>query len=198
MITLAVLTGGNSRRMGQDKARMPFLGRPLILRILDRLGPLADEVLISTSRPADLAFLDLPCLPDLVSGRGPLGGLYTVLQAARNPLVAAVACDMPFANLALFEYERDRLAETGAEAVLPSTPEGLEPLHAVYRREACLPVIGKALKDEKLKLTGWLSGINVEILPPEVAIRFDPDGLTFLNLNTPEEFRLAEERARKE
>jgi molybdopterin-guanine dinucleotide biosynthesis protein A len=198
MLTLAILTGGTSRRMGQDKALMPFLGRPLILRVLDRLAPLADEILLSTNQPAGFAFLGLPCLPDLVSGRGPLGGLYTVLQAARNPSVAAVACDMPFANLALFEYERDWLNGTGVDAVLPSTPQGLEPLHAVYRREACLPAIRKALEEEKLKLTGWLPEVKVEIVSSEVTARYDPQGLAFWNLNTPEEFRLAEERAREE
>jgi molybdopterin-guanine dinucleotide biosynthesis protein A len=198
MITLAILTGGNSTRMGQDKALMPFMGRPLILSILDRLAPLADEIILSTNRPVDYAFLDLPGLPDLQPGLGPLGGLCTVLQAARNPLVAAVACDMPFASLALFEYERDLLTKTGADAVVPSTPKGLEPLHATYLRQACLPVIQKAIEAGKLKMTGWLSDVKVQIIPPKVTSRYDPSSLAFWNLNTPEDFRLAEQRTQNE
>jgi molybdopterin-guanine dinucleotide biosynthesis protein A len=181
--------------MGQDKALMPFLGRPLILRILDRLAPIADQVILSTNRPGDYAFLDLPLLPDLEPGRGALGGLYTALHAAEHPALAAVACDMPFASAALFQYEIDLLAESGADAVIPSTPQGLEPLHAVYRRETCLPAIKAALDAGRLKMVGWLPEVKVRVVPPEEAARFDPQGLAFWNLNTPEEFRRAELRA---
>jgi molybdopterin-guanine dinucleotide biosynthesis protein A len=184
--------------MGQDKALMPFLGRPLILRILDRISPIADEVLLSTNRLADYAFLDLSLHPDLQPGRGALGGLYTVLKAAKYPFVAAVACDMPFANPDLFEYELRLLSESGADVVIPSTPQGLEPLHAVYRAGNCLPVIKRALDAGKLKLVGWLPEVTIRIVPPEETARFDPQGLAFWNLNTPEEFRQAEERARLE
>ena len=77
MVSVALLSGGKSGRMGQDKALVDFLGRPLILRILERLAPLADEVILTTNRPADYAFLNLPLHPDLQPGRGALGGLYT-------------------------------------------------------------------------------------------------------------------------
>ncbi|HTX93052.1 MAG TPA: molybdenum cofactor guanylyltransferase [Anaerolineales bacterium] len=197
-LTLALLSGGNSSRMGQDKALLSFLGRPLILRVIERLSPLAEEVLLSTNRPQEYAFLGLPAFPDLHPGDGPLGGLYTCLSAAKHPLVAAAACDMPFASPALFEYERDLLAKTGADAVIPSTPDGLEPLHAVYRRETCLPVVERALESGKLKLSSWLAEMNAEIILPETVSRIDPSGLAFWNLNTPDEFHQAEERAREE
>jgi molybdopterin-guanine dinucleotide biosynthesis protein A len=198
MLSLALLSGGNSGRMGQDKALMPFLGRPLILRVLERISPIADEVFLSTNHPADYAFLNLPHYPDLQPGHGPLGGLYTALNAAKYPFVAAVACDMPFANAGLFEFELDILSKTGADVAIPSTPEGLEPLHAVYRCETCLAVIKSALDAGSLKLVGWLPEVNIRIVPPEETARFDPQGLAFWNLNTPEEFRQAEERARLE
>ena len=198
MITLALISGGRSGRMGQDKALMPFLDRPLILRILERLASVADEVILSTNQPADYAFLGLPLHADLLPGCGALGGLYTSLKAAHGPLVAAVACDMPFASPALFEYEAQLLSKTGADVVIPSTPLGLEPLHAVYRRDTCLPVIGTVLKAGRLKMIGWLSQVNIQVVQPEEVARFDPYGLAFWNLNTPDEFRQAEERARLE
>ena len=197
-LSLALLSGGNSERMGQDKALMSFLGRPLILRILERLTPLADETIISTNRPGEYVFLGLPTCPDLRPGNGALGGLYTSLAVAKFPYVVATACDMPFVSPSLFEYERDLLIESGADVVIPATPEGLEPLHAIYRRETCLPAIEAALDAWKLKLVGWLSEVKVETVPSEVRIRFDPQGLAFWNLNTPEEFRKAEERAKLE
>jgi molybdopterin-guanine dinucleotide biosynthesis protein A len=198
MLTLAILAGGSSNRMGQDKALMPLLGRPLILRTLQRLSPIADEIILSTNAPADYAFLNIPILPDLQLGQGALGGLYTVMNAAKNPYVAVVACDMPFANQALFEYELEFILKTEADVVIPSTPDGLEPLHAIYQREACLPVIQSALQAKRYKLTGWLHQVNVQLIPPEVILQFDPTGLAFRNLNTPEEFTLAEELVKLE
>ena len=197
-LSLALLSGGRSLRMGQDKALMPFLGRPLILRILERLRPSVAEVLVSTNHPEDYAFLGLPLHPDLKPGCGALGGLATVLAAARHPLVAAVACDMPFASAALLEHESRLLFESGADVAIPSTPEGLEPLHAVYRRDTCLPVVRAALEAGEYKMTAWLEKVVVHRVEAEEIARFDPGGLAFWNLNTPEDFRLAEERARVE
>jgi len=184
--------------MGQDKALMPFLGRPLIQRILERLATVGEQVILSTNRPADYAFLNLPSYPDLQPDCGSLGGLYTVLSAAGQSMLAAVACDMPFANPALFKYERELLSQTGADVVIPSTPDGLEPLHAVYRRGTCLPAVKSALAAGNFKMSGWLQDVRVRIMLPEELAQFDPHGLAFWNLNTPEDFRQAEERARLE
>jgi molybdopterin-guanine dinucleotide biosynthesis protein A len=198
MLSLALLSGGRSSRMGHDKALLPFLGRPLIQRILERLATVGEQVILSTNRPAEYAFLNLPTYPDLLPDLGSLGGLYTALSVAGHSIVAAVACDMPFANPALFKYERLLLSQTGADVVIPSTPEGLEPLHAVYRRDTCLPIVQSALEAGKLKMVDWLSEVSVRIVLPEEVAHFDPLGLAFWNLNTPEEFRQAEERARLE
>ena len=197
METLVLLSGGKSGRMGQDKALMPFLGRPLIQRVLERLGPMAEQVFLSANRPEEYAFLGLPTYPDLQPDCGALGGLYTALKMAAHSIVAAAACDMPFANPALFKYERLLLSQSGADVVIPSTADGLEPLHAVYRREACLPVVQAALEAGQLKMTGWLEQVNVRVVLPEEVVRFDPHGLAFWNLNTPEEFQQAEEKARQ-
>jgi molybdopterin-guanine dinucleotide biosynthesis protein A len=197
-VTLAILAGGNSERMGQDKARMPFLGRPLILRILERLRPLADEVMVTTSHPEDFAFLEVACHPDLVPGRGALGGLYTALSLASNPIVAAVGCDLPFANLNIFQYACDLMGAGDYDVVVPSTDKGLEPLHAVYHRDACLPVARRALDRGDLKLINWFPTVKTLIIGPQETAKFDQSGLAFWNLNTPEEFRQAEERAGRE
>src|SRR5512133_485450 len=92
MLTVAIQAGGESRRMGQDKALVPFLGQPLIQRVVTRLQPIADEMFITTNRLADYSFLSLPLISDTCSGHGPLGGLYTSLISASQPLVGLVAC----------------------------------------------------------------------------------------------------------
>src|SRR4030066_1674849 len=134
MLTLVIQAGGESRRMGADKAILPFLGQPLILRPLNRLAGIADEVLVTSNHPESCRFLGLTPTPDLLPGYGALGGLYTALSAARYPYVAVVACDMPFASLEIFAIELVLLPETWADAVIPCSETGTEPFHAVYRR----------------------------------------------------------------
>ncbi len=93
--------------MGQNKAIPLFKGQPLIQRVVDRVQLVADELLVTTNGPELLKFLNLPMFVDTLPGTGALGGLYTALSAASNPLVAVIACDMPFVSAGLLEYERD-------------------------------------------------------------------------------------------
>lgn len=181
--------------MGQDKALMPFLGQPLIQRVAARVSPVGDEVLIIANQPENYTFLKLPVYPDMIPGLGALGGLYTALKVASHPLVAVVACDLPFANPALLEACRDILLQKGCDAVIPSTERGLEPLHAVYRVAGCLPAVEAALEAGKRKMIAWHGAAEVYVLPPEVTARFDPEGVTFWNVNTKEEFERAEAEA---
>jgi len=196
MLSLVVQAGGESRRMGADKALLPFLGQPLILRPLSRLVRLADEVLVTSNQPESYRFLGLTPIPDLLPGCGALGGLFTALSVAGHPYVALVACDMPFASLKLFAAELALLRETGADAVVPRSPGGTEPFHAVYRREACLPFVKAALDDGKRRVDAWFSQVNIRYLTPSEILPYDPDQLAFLNINTPEELREAERLAR--
>lgn len=196
MLSIAIQAGGESRRMGLDKALMPFLGRPLIQRVLERLTPIGDEVLVTTNRPENYRFLNLPLFRDLKPGRGALGGLYTALSSATCEAVAVVACDMPFASRALIETASRLLVEEDADVVIPDSGAGLEPLHAVYRREVCLPVIESAIEADNWRLISWFPGVKVRILQPDEIRPHDPTGLAFWNLNTPEEFSEAEWRAR--
>jgi molybdopterin-guanine dinucleotide biosynthesis protein A len=192
MLTIVIQAGGESRRMGQDKALLPFLGQTLIERVVDRVKPLADEVLVTTNRLEAFEFLGLRLVPDLIPGRGALGGVYTALQAATQPLVAIVACDMPFANPGLFAAERDLLLSSEADITIPFSGKGLEPFHAVYRRETCLPASEAALKAGKWRVDSWFSEMNVYTLQVEEIRRYDPRLLCFRNVNTPEELTEAE------
>jgi len=198
MFSIAILAGGKSSRMGWDKALMPFLGRPLILRILERLQSLSNEVFLMANRPKDYAFLGVPVHSDLEPGRGVLGGLYSSLRIATHPFVAIVACDMPFASPALFEHELDLIISTGADVVIPSTAVGLEPLHAVYRSATCLPVIQAASEAGERKVIAWLPKVKTQILSLGETASYDLDQLVFWNLNTPKDFQLAETQARLE
>jgi molybdopterin-guanine dinucleotide biosynthesis protein A len=196
MLTICVQAGGESRRMGQDKALMPFLGRPLIQQVVNRLAPIAAELIVTTNRPNDYRFLELPLFPDLKPGHGALGGLYTALSSAAGEVVAVVACDMPFASASLIEAASRLLVQEEADVVIPDSGGGLEPMHAVYRRETCIPAIEAAIEADQWKLISWFPQVKVRILQPDEVKTYDPSGLAFWNLNTPEEFAEAEQRAK--
>ena len=192
MVTISIQAGGQSSRMGEDKALKPFLGRPLIQRVVDRLNSIADEIIVTTNRPDAYSFLRLRLVTDLKPGRGALGGLYTAIASASHPIVAVVACDMPFASPTLLETAIRLLVEEEADVVIAKSEEGYEPLHAVYRRDMCLPAIESAIDSDQWKVIAWFPQVKVRVLTPEEIKAADPDGLAFWNVNTPEEFAKAE------
>ena len=181
--------------MGEDKALKTFLGRPLIQRVVERLSPIANELIVTTNRPDDYRFLDLPLFSDLKPDRGALGGLYTAIASASNPTVAVVACDMPFASVTLLETGTRLVVEEGADVVIAKSEEGFEPLHAVYCRETCLPAIEAAIEADQWKVIAWFPQVKVRVLTSDEIKRYDPSGLAFWNVNTPEEFAKAEKIA---
>jgi len=178
--------------MGEDKALKPFLGRPLIQRVMDRLSPIADEIIVTTNRPDDYSFLNLRLVSDLKPDRGALGGLYTAIASAAHPIVAVVACDMPFASPKLIATMSKLLVEKEADVVIIKSEHGYEPLHAVYRRETCLPAIESAIGADKWKVVAWFPQVKVYELTADEVRRYEPSGLAFWNVNTPEEFVEAE------
>lgn len=195
MLTVCIQAGGASSRMGEDKALKTFLGRPLIERVVERLSPFADELIVTTNRPDDYRFLDVRLIPDLKPGRGALGGLYTAIASASHPTVAVVACDMPFASSTLLRAASRILVEEEVDVVIPKSDEGYEPLHAIYRREACLPAIESAIDADQWKVIAWFPQVRVRILTADEIEHYDPSGLAFWNVNTPEEFSKAEKIA---
>ncbi|MGE5463852.1 MAG: molybdenum cofactor guanylyltransferase [Syntrophothermus sp.] len=195
MLTVCIQAGGESSRMGEDKALKPFLGRPLIQRVIERLAPIADELIVTTNHPEEYRFLGLRLTPDLKPGRGALGGLFTAVASASHPFVAVVACDMPFASPNLIEAANRLMVREGADVVIAKTDEGFEPIHAVYRRETCLPAIESAINGDQWRVIAWFPQVKVRVLTSEELQQFDPQGLAFWNVNTPEEFAKAEQLA---
>ena len=219
MLTVCIQAGGQSSRMGEDKALKTFLGRPLIQRVVERLASIADEIIVTTNHPDEYTFLNTSTRPigqsvqrlrlvsDLKPGRGALGGLYTAIASATHPIVAVVACDMPFASPMLIEAMSKLLVDAKREAdvvIARAAPraeragkseESYEPLHAVYRRDTCLPAIESAIAADQWKVIAWFPQVKVRILTSDEIKVADPDGLAFWNVNTPEEFAKAEELA---
>jgi molybdopterin-guanine dinucleotide biosynthesis protein A len=181
--------------MGEDKALKPFLGHPLIQRVVDRLSPIADELIVTTNRPVDYEFLNVRLFSDIKPDRGALGGLYTAVASAAHPQVAVVACDMPFASTKLIEGMSRLMVQNEADVVIAKSDGGYEPLHALYRRETCLPAIESAIDADLWKVIAWFPQVKVHVLTSDELKTIDPGGLAFWNVNTPEEFAKAEKIA---
>ncbi len=191
-IAAVILAGGLSTRLGRDKASELLLGRSLLQRVIDRLAGLVDEyVLVTTSGqtlPPVEASAPLRAVEDAYARIGPLGGIYTGLSAMQAPRAITVACDMPLLQPPLLA-ELLRLAP-GHDAVVPlnSLPE---PLCAVYAT-TCLPAIQDRIQASQYKVTGFFEGVDVLYVEPDAWRRFDPDGLSFLNVNREEDLRRVE------
>jgi molybdopterin-guanine dinucleotide biosynthesis protein A len=175
-----VLAGGDSRRMGRDKALLPVAGRPLIETIIRQLRTRFDDILVSARRADDYRFLGLEIVPDAEPGQGPLRGIASALPRTKHDLAFVTACDIPRIDLEFVECLIG-LAE-GCEVVLPFRPPDLyEPLFAVYRRSVVGPAeeILAAGKRSLLELLDKVRVRRVEI----------PDGLSFENINTRADYR---------
>lgn len=183
--------------MGQDKALLPFLGATLIERVINRVAPLGDELLITTNHPQAYQDFKYPLFRDILPGTGALGGLFTALSVARFSIVIVVACDMPFVNVDILGESIDKLQSSEVDVVIPQTKKGYEPFHAVYRRETCLPAIQSAIESGERRLISWFSEIKITPIPESELILHDPQRIAFRNLNTREDFLEAEELARE-
>ena len=198
-LSLLILAGGKSTRMGQDKAWLMLDGRPLVMRVIDRVLPLVDEVIVSTNQPDafDAWLPDLPVpahtVADRYPGAGPLAGLHAGLLAARCDLVLALATDMPFVNPTLIRYLADLATDADVDAVVPQIPSpetgqiGLEPLHAIYRR-TCLPAIERCLETDQRRVVNLLDQVRVRVVTPDEIRPHDPRFRSFANVNTPQDW----------
>lgn len=189
--TLILLAGGRSRRMGRDKALLPFGEEPLIRRIARRLEPVSAEVLVVSNRPEPYRELGFRVIPDPPGweGEGPLAGLCAGLQAAATESCLLVACDMPFASPCLARALLEEL-ERGWEAALPS-PGGREhPLFAAYRRSLA-PRVAEALRAGVRRPADFLAGLPVRRLGEAEISRCGPPEQLLANVNRPEEYREA-------
>ncbi len=201
-ITVVIQAGGESKRMGRSKATVPFLGRPLICRLIERLGPVADELIVTTNEPENLGFLEdefpqlsIRLVRDRFDVRGSLPGLCTALEAASHPFVAVIACDMVFASPSIVVSEALCMVEEDADVVVPVNKHGFEPFHSLYRRDACLPVALRLYEqgEKRVRLLFDDESLNVRLFSRSEIMGYGPTMRAFINANTAEELARLEE-----
>jgi len=193
-ISAAALAGGQSRRMGTDKALLPLVagGEPMLGVVLQRLSAVADEVLVVANDEAKYAALGARVVPDLLPDVGALGGIQAAIASAAHDHCLVVACDMPFLSLPLLRRMADEPRDY--DVLVPLIPgesrqrsDGLvfQTLHAIYSKQ-CLPIIEKRIMEGKKQVVAFFEEVRVRTLDATEITRWDPNLQSFFNANTPE------------
>lgn len=183
VFSVIILAGGYSRRLGQDKALLPWRGRTLIEHIVTQAQTLSDDVLvISGAEIRYTEILDVPIFPDEIQGVGPMSGLYTGLKHAQYEYSLAVACDMPLISQAVLDLLTDEL-DSSVWAVVPEVEGHRVPMLAIYHKK-CLPVIERLLVRKHTSPLALLDAAPVKIIPEERLRAVDPTLRSFTNINT--------------
>jgi molybdenum cofactor guanylyltransferase len=177
-----ILAGGKSSRMGHDKAFLDLGGTPLVLHIASLVQPLIGEPVI-VGPPNRYAKLKLRVIPDDALEIGPLGGIATALRDSHEPWNLVLGCDLPLLTSEWLEYLIDRAIASAADAVVPQSAAGPEPLCAMYRK-SCAGILEKVIARGVRKVTDALAEIIVERIEPQEWKPFDAGGLLFKNLNS--------------
>jgi len=188
-VTAAVLAGGQSRRMGQDKARVEIVGRTMLERVIERLSPLFGSLMIIGGDSSLGDSRAIPVHPDLRPRMGSLGGIYTAVVLSPTEHVFCAACDMPFISKKVVELMIRRAGE-GYDAVVPRISGELEPLCALYSRNI-RDVVEQDLDNGVRRIKTTLSSLRVRVVEEEELVPIDPELNTFFNINTPEDLERA-------
>ena len=187
-----ILAGGESTRMGRDKALLELDGAPLILRVARLVESVAGTPVV-VGAPERFTALSLRVVADDWPVAGPLGGIATALRVSSARWNLIVACDLPYLTKAWLESLVGRALLSDADAVLPMNERGAEPLCAMYQSRGG-PAIRAALERGTRKVTDGLAGLRVENIEPAEWKAFDSEGLLFKNMNSPADYEEAKAR----
>lgn len=193
MLSGIILAGGRSTRMGSPKALLPFGGEPLVARLVARIRPLFDEVIVAASPGQELPPLDARVVFDDVAHEGPVGGILYGLRAAGGEYGFVTSCDAAFLRPELVSHLAALRA--GWDIVAPRWGGRVQPLVAVYSKSV-IPLLEAQLAAGRLRLGALLDRVRTRTVDEEEVRRFDPEGASFFNMNTPEDYEEALRRLR--
>ena len=182
-----ILTGGSSKRYGKNKAFLEIGGIRLIDRITEDMKNIFKRVILVTNDKKGYEYLGIPVVEDLITGLGPIGGIYTGLMSIPSQAGFFVACDMPCINRQLVRYMVD--IQDNHAAVVPSVANEIEPLHAIYA-QSCLGPIRDLIDSKRYQVRLVYDQITVRYVKEGEIRRFGSPTRAFLNINTPDEFAM--------
>jgi len=200
---VVILAGGSSKRFGQDKCLIDLAGKPSILRVADRVSSIVNEkVLVAASnaqrqRIANLFNSKVKVVVDKYEGQSPLIGALTGFEFVDAEYSLLLPCDAPFVSAEIASLLFDLCVNK--TAVIPRWPNGyVEPLQATYNTKSAVKAAKEALKDgqrDMLSMISYLRGVRY--VSTLVLEQYDPNLLTFFNINTPQDLKNAEYMLKK-
>lgn len=186
--TAVVLTGGKSSRMGRPKALLPFDGEPLIAHVVRGLKKMFAEAVVVAAPGQELPILPAALVRDEVAYQGPVSGIYHGLKASTKEVCFVTSCDAPFLKLQLIAHLLSRISD--CDVVVPYWQERFQPLHAAYRRSV-MPLLKEQLERGELRPIFLYDKVRTRKVDEDEIRRFDPEGLSFLNMNSPADYDAA-------
>lgn len=187
-VTGFVVAGGRSRRMGRDKALLPWAGTTLLDHAIRRLQAVVPDVALLAGEPTRYADRSLPVVADSLSDAGPLAGVLAGLDHAAGGGGLFLAVDVPFVPEALLRQLLHSVH--GYDAVVPASVAGPEPLCAVYG-PACREPIRRRLVAGERKMTCFWPDVRVRLLEIRFEMGFGEPEALFLNVNSPDDYKRA-------
>jgi len=180
--TAVILTGGESKRMGADKASVVLAGKSLLGHVLAQLEPLFADILISVrEKRLDIAYLQIV---DDVDERGPMVGIKAALEVVKTDWVFVIACDMPFISTGLIQHLAGLRSQH--DAVVPFAFDRPQPLFGFYNK-TCLPLMQARMKQGKRSMIRLLDDLDVCLLSEQQVKKIDPKLKSLLSLDSLED-----------
>ncbi|MDC7996644.1 molybdenum cofactor guanylyltransferase [Gilvibacter sediminis] len=176
-----ILCGGNSKRMGADKAFLDYKGQTFLARIIAQIQPFCETVYLCGNKPSYAEF-GLEVVPDLIPDSGALGGLYSGLHRSETPWNLVLSCDAPLVDSEIMESLINSI-HPQLKAIHAQTAKDAHPLVGCYHQN-CLPIFEKAIKNGRLKLQPAVSACNPKTLEITGA-----QASKLRNINTPEDYK---------
>lgn len=199
-MTSIILAGGKSLRLGRSKALQVIEGKNLIQWVVDCLTIFNTEIIIATARGEAIhcsSAVRIKTVADIYPGKGPLGGIYSGLIASSSLRAIVVGCDTPFLSVGLLEYMTQGCSTF--DVIVPRIKNKLEPLCAVYSK-SCLAPIQELLEQNERRISRLFSMVKVKYIEEAEINSFDPEHLSFFNINNQDDLdrarKLAAERRR--
>ena len=177
--------------MGRPKALLLFDGEPLIVHIVRALRRMFAETVIVAAPEQELPDLPAILVRDEVAYQGPVGGIYYGLKAATGKFCFVTSCDVAFINPALISHLTSQISSY--DVVVPFWEDRFQPLHAVYRTSV-LALLKEQLDRGELRPIYLFDKVQTCKIEEDAIRRFDPEGLSFLNMNTPDDYQRAVQR----
>jgi len=200
---VVILAGGFSKRLGQDKCLINLVGKPLVLHVLDRVSPIADEkVVVAGSNDTKQKLLDLfksntRVVVDKYEGQSPLVGALTGFESVDAEYSLLLPCDAPFVSTEIATLLLDLCVNKSA--AVPIWPNGyVEPLQSAYNTKSAMEAAKRALSEGKRDFASMINLLReIRYVSTLVLQQLDPKLLTFFNVNTSGDLKKAESMLRK-